>query len=170
MRLRVPDGLMPVARRELIGVEACDVAHRQQGRIVGSEPCQSGAEVQRSGIGDGVRTARVREGSGDHLDLGSPSALAQELLDLPDCDRDEPGTELGRATDLAQLLPGHQPGCLHRLIRDGIVTGDGTADPAHVLVVRSDDAAEGDLVTGDRRREEARILPIHRPCHRPHTH
>ena len=45
------------------------------------------------------------------------------------------------------------PGRFHRLVRDGLVARYGEADPAHVLVVRGDDAAEGDLVTGSRRCE-----------------
>ena len=32
-----------------------------------------------------------------------------------------------------------------------------------------DDAAEGDLVTGSRRRHQIRVLPTSRPRHRPHT-
>jgi hypothetical protein len=49
------------------------------------------------------------------------------------------------------------------------VATDREADPAHVLVVCADDATEGDLVTGYRRREDVGLLPGSHPRHHFHT-
>ena len=77
MRLRVPDGLMPVAGGEFVRVEARHVAHGEQGAVVGVEPSTARPEVDRRDTRGGVDAARFAGGVRDDLDLGSPSALAQ---------------------------------------------------------------------------------------------
>lgn len=47
-----------------------------------------------------------------------------------------------------ELPPGHGPCRLYGIVGSGLVAGDEGADTAHLLVVRSHDLAERELVTG----------------------
>ena len=47
--------------------------------------------------------------------------LRSELLGLVDGDRHEPRSEVARAVDLAELLPGDEPRGLDGLVRDGVI-------------------------------------------------
>ena len=55
------------------------------------------------------------------------------------------------------------------LLGECLVTRDMGRDPPHAVVVLRDDVAEGDLVTGSRRCEQARSLSVGHPCHCLHT-
>ena len=70
--------------------------------------------------------------------------------------------------DIIEALPGDDPRRLEGLLRDATVSGDRHADPAHVVVIGGDDAAEGDLVTRSSGREDVAQLSARQARHRLH--
>ena len=63
------------------------------------------------------------------------------------------GRSLVGLADRAELLPRDRPCRLDGLLSERVVPLITSTDPAHVVVVLGDDAAEGDLVTGSRGRK-----------------
>ena len=107
--------------------------------------------------------------SGADLDPKPRLPPLQERLGLVHGDCDEPGTEPSRVADGPELPPGDGPGGLHGVSRDGPVTADRHAHAVHFIVVGSDDAREGGLVTGSRRCQDLREVRPGHAAHRFHT-
>ena len=141
MRLRVPDGLMPVAHGEFIGVEARDVAHREQSRIIGIElaPRQREDPCAATPVAGSMPPGPSEASAGPSISAQSAALLAQELLRLLDRHRHEPGPQLGsglgpcRASSHAMS----QAACTASSAMAGHRRWRG--DTAHVLVMVGDD-------------------------------
>ncbi len=104
-------------------------------------------------------------GIGVDLDQRAPLPLLQQRLGLVDRDRDEPRPEASRVADGAELPPGDRPRGLDPIGRDGLVTTHRHADAIHLVVVRLDDAGEGQ---SHHRRPLTRGRP-RRPAERPRS-
>jgi hypothetical protein len=101
------------------------------------------------------------EADGDLPQLAATPASCQ-LARLIGGDGQEPRPKSLGVTDRGELAPRDRPGTVGRFLGELDVAADHEADPRHVVVVRRDDAREGDLVPGGRPGDLRRIeLALH---------
>src|SRR5262249_4777234 len=133
-------------RGDWLGVELMQAEDRSLGA---GEPLERVAEQLR--VLDLVRDCRAmaaRVELGVEGDLADARPAAQLGAAGVDDDPLEPGVEVARLAQLAQLPPGRDERLLDRVPRVGVVAEDRPGRPERPVQLARDDALEGGLVAG----------------------
>ena len=156
-------------RGELRGVEPDDVAHGDEGSVLGVEAIPRREQIERVDSGRWIDASDHEAGVGEELRLGAPPAFPQEVLGLVHGDRDESRTEPLGLAYRTEFPPHGRPGRLHGPLGKGLVAGHEGADPPHVLVIGRHDPCERVVVAGSREGDDPSEIGRSLPGHDLHT-